>query len=639
MAGKNEVSVDFTNVFYDRDTEETGVVHLDVFRVLDDRGRLIGTVEFEDVAQTIVTRDCGRVYAEHLSLTGGSESDCTVWIPLEVDSPGEYVVEVVAWADPFPQYEEGFAQIAVATDAYRMGDNWYRDMRNPGFDGDLVPDADRSLSWLSRRIVADKRFAEATVKFWWPSIMGREVSEPPEDDADTHFEGVLLASGAEAAEVKRLATGFEHGFSGGSAYNLKDLLVEIVLSRWFRAASLTGDDPVRAAALARIGAKRLLTPEELAGKTLALTGFQWGRELNHREHPALAEPDALTGPYRLLYGGIDSRGITERATDLTSVMASVAKSHAVESSCPIVLREFFLLPDGGRHLFAGFDETFSPVLEFSSRFEIEADSWTEREVLSLSGALTSGPKTVAMRFTNFAADEDGERVVRVSQLNLLNDDGDSVDEVNLKDVAPSVAGCGESDAYNAETGERDHFNLRLLRGPCPPLAAEVQVPEDGTYTIEIIAWADRFGDEPAELVVSVESDSVDSAGSRAIKQKLVELHDSLLGLQIGIEAPDIARVYRLFLDVWERKRHIAHVEDDYFLGSQDCPYWGDQRYFEGILEDAIRPDEKGGHYVWHWDRIDDFLHNEADLRDRDGLARTWVVVLAYLLTDYRYLYL
>ena len=49
--------------------------------------------------------------------------------------------------------------------------------------------------------------------------------------------------------------------------------------------------------------------------------------------------------YRLLYGGIDSGGITDRARDITSIMAGVARSHAAESSCPIVLREFYLLPE------------------------------------------------------------------------------------------------------------------------------------------------------------------------------------------------------------------------------------------------------------------------------------------------------
>ena len=218
---------------------------------------------------------------------------------------------------------------------YKSGDTWYRDMREPGFDGQTVPDADNSLQWLAERIVADDRFAEATVKFWWPAITGVEVATPPEDENDSDFEAMLLTSNAQTAEVERLAEGFRTGIAGGNPYNLKDLLVEIVLSPWLRAESVPDDDPVRMAALRLAGSERLLTPEELAWKTLIITGYGWGRDINTL---ALNDFSRLMHErkYRLLYGGIDSGGITERADDITALMAAVAQSHAVESSCPIV---------------------------------------------------------------------------------------------------------------------------------------------------------------------------------------------------------------------------------------------------------------------------------------------------------------
>ena len=54
------------------------------------------------------------------------------------------------------------------------------------------------------------------------------------------FEGRLLAANAQDAEVSRLADGFRRGFRGRAAYNLKDLLVEMVLSKWFRADAVEG---------------------------------------------------------------------------------------------------------------------------------------------------------------------------------------------------------------------------------------------------------------------------------------------------------------------------------------------------------------------------------------------------------------
>ena len=201
----------------------------------------------------------------------------------------------------------------------------------------MASNPDNSVQWLAQQIVADGHFAEATVKFWWPAIMGSEVTEPPEDEGDADFEGLLLAANAQGVEVSRLANGFRRGFRGRAAYNLKDLLVEIVLSKWFRADAVEDTDPVRLVALRDAGARRLLTPEELADKTAAITGVQWDRT-----KPAFCYPrcerrrNALTGGYRLLYGGIDSDGITERTRDITSVMVGVAKRHAAIVSCPAV---------------------------------------------------------------------------------------------------------------------------------------------------------------------------------------------------------------------------------------------------------------------------------------------------------------
>ena len=80
---------------------------------------------------------------------------------------------------------------------------------------------------------------------------------------------MLLAANAQGAEVTRLANGFRRGFRGRTAYNLKDLLVEMVLSSWFRADAVEDDHPVRSVALRDAGARRLLTPEELERKTAA----------------------------------------------------------------------------------------------------------------------------------------------------------------------------------------------------------------------------------------------------------------------------------------------------------------------------------------------------------------------------------
>ena len=150
-----------------------------------------------------------------------------------------------------------FARISVVANPYQHGDTWYRDMRSPGFGGEQALNPDNSVQWLAQKIVADDRFAEAAVKFWWPAIMGREVAEPPEEEEDADFEGLLLAAAAQGAEVERLARGFRRGFAGRAPYNLKDLLGEIVLSKWFRADWVDNANPILHIALRDAGARRL----------------------------------------------------------------------------------------------------------------------------------------------------------------------------------------------------------------------------------------------------------------------------------------------------------------------------------------------------------------------------------------------
>ena len=463
--------------------------------------------------------------------------------------------------------------------------------------------------------------------------MGNEVAEPPEDERDADFEGLLLASNAQSAEVTRLADGFRLGYEGGAPYNLKDLLVEIVLSGWFRAESVSGDNAVRDTALQGVGARRLLTPEELARKTLALTGFQRGRS---REPEILSRhgvnhlTDAIDG-FRLLYGGIDSDGITERARDFTSVMAGVAQSHAIQSSYPIVMREFFLLPDEDRLLFAGIETDVSPVTEFSDTFEIAAGSRSEIETVRLTGHLNVGAINITLTFLNDYWNEDlGDRNLRLDRLIVRNFEGDVIVSRELEDL-DRITEC------NQPVGE--HFALQ-----CPgSLTVLLEIPSDGIYGIEVLAWADQAGDQLARLGVNVQSDSERSVGGNRIRAKLVQLYDKLHGIQVTADSPEVRYAYELFVDVWERKRQaygeydssLHWNEEDIAINWASDPY-----YFDGIADHLWRDqlNEDRWPLGWDWDAVGEFF-GTVDWSDPHAVARTWPVVLAYLMMDYRYLYL
>ena len=280
---------------------------------------------------------------------------------------------------------------------YQAGDTWYRDMQAPGFDGRLAPSSDNSLQWLAEQIVADDRFAEATVRFWWPAIMGTEMVRPPEDDRDPAFEATLLASHAQAAAVKRIAEAFRSGVDG-PPFSARDLFAEIVLSPWFRAQSVITKDPARSAALAEAGVERLLGPEELARKTQAITGYTLGRRISGSIHEVSrldGEGTHRGGEYELLYGGIDSDGITERARSISPLMAAVAQSHALQVSCAVVQREFFMWPEQERRLFRGVGVHTTPISGPARTF-VEVDWDRARPIAWRVGVDEPGPDSLVV---------------------------------------------------------------------------------------------------------------------------------------------------------------------------------------------------------------------------------------------------
>ena len=512
---------------------------------------------------------------------------------------------------------------------YRNGDTWYRDMRQPGFGDEIAPDAANSAQWLAQRIVADDRFAEAAVKFWWPAMMGVEVLDPPEDSNDAGAEGHLMAATAQAAEVGRLADAFRTGIAGGSAYNGKDLLAEIALSPWFRAESHTGEDPVRASALRDAGVERLLTPEELNRKTAAVSGYMWGRRLYRTTNPVHAEAtshlqdDRSISAYELLYGGIDSDGITERAIDMTPVMAAVAQSHAAEVSCPIVRREFYFWEDDDRLLFDGVDRFDTPVSEISSEFEVVAETWNTRQTFSIEVPLTAGSKTVRLAFTNDYANEDEDRNLNVDRIEIRDSSDTTVSTIQLESLGSGrCRGPQESfDSYQAFWCNVD-------------LSIAVEIFDDDLYQIDIVAHQDRAGDEHARMTVTIESDDGNSAGATAIRSKLVNLYEQLLGVNVAPDSPDINEAFNVFFEVWVRKRR---TEGTHFYDSRfKCASHQDHTYFDGLLEDYLLYNEWGNSEL-NWTLVDAF-YDQTAMRDPFHAVRAWVITLAYIMTDYRYLY-
>ncbi len=225
-------------------------------------------------------------------------------------------------------------------------EGWYEDIFTPGFNGEDLPQEERwrALQWLGERTARDPRFATAMVKHVWYILFGRKPLLPPQDIDDPMFAAKRRAFRVQRDEIERIAELFaEHDF------NLKVVFQQLVRSPFYRTDGLATStaDPSRLAELDDIGLVRLLTPEQLERKLTAIFGKEWGR---------LVDPESK---FRVLYGGIDSKEVTERLTVPSGAMGAIQRIMANDVACKNVAADFSL-PPAQRRLFPRIEPSVVP---------------------------------------------------------------------------------------------------------------------------------------------------------------------------------------------------------------------------------------------------------------------------------------
>jgi len=130
-----------------------------------------------------------------------------------------------------------------------------------------------------------------------------------------------------------------------------------------------------------------------------------------------------------------------------------------------------------------------------------------------------------------------------------------------------------------------------------------EVTEAGSYALELIAAGEQYGDEP----ISIELSIVDSAsGKPALKRQIQDLHQQLLGESLTTDDPEVEATYALLLESYETRkaRGVTNVNQ---FPVETCP-----------------------NHQW---RISDL-----DGSDPTYMVGTWINVLTYLMTDFRFLH-
>jgi hypothetical protein len=212
----------------------------------------------------------------------------------------------------------------------RRKDGWYEDMFGAGFEGEELPAEERwrALQWLGERTAKDPRFARTMVEHVYYIMTG-------------HYAARRRAYRAQRCEVEAIAVRF-----AAVNFNLKQAFKDWAVSDFYRADGLAtaAATPERQAELDDVGLVRLLAPEQLERKVNAIFGQPWRR---------------LEGPLELLYGGIDSQEVTERAADPSGAMGAIQRTLANDVACRHTIRDF-ALPASQRRLFPGIEPDVMP---------------------------------------------------------------------------------------------------------------------------------------------------------------------------------------------------------------------------------------------------------------------------------------
>ena len=216
----------------------------------------------------------------------------------------------------------------------RRKGGWFTDMFGAGYEGEDLP-ADqrwRALQWLGERTAKDPRFAVAMVEHVYYILTGRKVLQPPKDLEDPLYAARRRAYAEQRRQVEAIAVRF-----AGAGFNLKGVFKDWVASDFYCADGLASAaaDPKRRAELDDVGVARMLSPEQVERKVAAVFGEPWGQ---------------LDDQLAMLYGGIDSMEVTERAADPSGAMGAIQRILANDVTLKHTARDFSR-PPADRRLF------------------------------------------------------------------------------------------------------------------------------------------------------------------------------------------------------------------------------------------------------------------------------------------------
>ncbi len=148
-----------------------------------------------------------------------------------------------------------------------------------------------------------------------------------------------------------------------------------------------------------------------------------------------------------------------------------------------------------------------------------------------------------------------------------------------------------------------------------------------------------LADSDRKLFSGIDEFTTPDNGESLIKDKIVELHEKLLGNEHAINDQEIIDTYNLFLDSWTERRQ-AQVAPSLINDVDLCSWKRDTDFgvglgFDGdVKEFSVSSDGKN---LRDWTpEFDEFVTEQAN--DPMHIKQSWYAVLAYLMSHYDFLY-
>gem|GEM_PF-2053071 len=438
-----------------------------------------------------------------------------------------------------------------------------------------------SLQWLGWHLVADPRFAKGGVHFWYRALFKRDPLSAPMSSTVDDYATRLAAYNQQDRLLEEIAGQFVRD-QGHGPFNVKDLLVELVLSPLFRAASADGLDAQSRAELHDLGMARLLTPEELNHKLLSLTGEDWYY---------FRDGNAWRTQQGKFYGGFDGGSLLSQPnSQINSLMATIPERMAMELSCNIV-RHDFARPVAERLLFGAVEAADTPDLDQLSGNNLLVNpgaeqgmvGWTlaqgtvqvwrngERiggcrgpgtdagESYFVVGGICSGQSAIGEAYQEVdlsaqagTIDQGGGRVLFGARLRPWSRNNDRP-EVFVSFHAADGSQLAESPHL---IGEQSRWQQQSRFVAVPVGTRRVRFHLLGVRTNTSQANNDAYIDD-AYLQWVAPGDGFMGAGEQHIRQAIQHLHSHLLGEPLPLDDPEIDRTFQLFQAIWGDRENVS----------------------------------------------------------------------------------